>query len=216
LGRAGGAKTLSAFGRHFALNAPVLLMVLLLLPMALSTTASSQVLEHRYAFNIGPSTMTDGIKGVETVTGISLIYSPGQIEGLRTNGVSGNLTIGEALQLLVEGTPFAVRTAGDDTYIVALARSHSAGLSDRSYLDRRNMANGDQARADALRAKPLPLESVMVTGTQIVRDGYKSPTPVIVLSVDEIERDAPTDVANFINKIPGFANSQLARNSSTK
>ncbi|HEU0095595.1 MAG TPA: TonB-dependent receptor, partial [Rhizomicrobium sp.] len=190
-------------------------MALLLLPTALSTTALSQALERRYAFNIGPSTMTDGIKGVETATRISLVYSPGQIEKLRTNGVFGNLTIEEALRVLVEGTPLVVRAAGNDTYTVALARLHPAELSDHSNLDQRDMANGDQAQADALRAKPPSLEAVVVTGTQIVRDGYKSPTPVIVLSADEIERDAPTDVANFINKIPGFSNSQLARNSST-
>ncbi|MDB5741244.1 MAG: hypothetical protein JWP16_2284 [Alphaproteobacteria bacterium] len=157
--------------------------------------------------------MKDGIKGVESVTGIFLIYSPGQIEGLRTNGVSGTLTIAEALQLLVEDTPLVVRTAGNDTYTVALARLRPFESSDHSASDRRNKANGEQA--DTLRARSLPLESVVVTGTQIVRDGYKSPTPVIVLSADEIERDAPTDVANFINKIPGFSSSQLARNSST-
>lgn len=158
--------------------------------------------------------MAAGIKGVETATGISLIYSPGQIEGLRTNGVSGILTIEEALQLLVAGTPLVVRAAGSDTYTVALARLHPADLPDLSYLDRSNAANGGRA-SDAPRDKPSPLEAVVVTGTQIVRDGYKSPTPLTVLSVDEIERDAPTDVANFINKIPGFANSQLARNSAT-
>lgn len=186
-------------------------MVLLLAP---SNTALSQVLERRYAFHIGPSTMTGGIKGVETATGISVIYSPGQIDGLRTNGVSGNLTIAEALQLLVAGTSLVVRSAGNDTYTVALAR-HPAEQSDNSYSGRPNTANDGQAQAEALRAKPPPLEAVVVTGTQIVRDGYKSPTPVTVLSIDEIERDAPTDVANFLNKIPGFANSQLARNSST-
>jgi iron complex outermembrane receptor protein len=212
LGRAGAAKSFGAFRRHFALKACVLLVALLLLPMALSTTAASQALERHYTFNIGPSTMADGIKGIESATGISLVYAPDQIEGLRTNGVSGNLTIEEALGGLVEGTTLVIRTAGNDTYVVALAR-HSAELSDHSPAD--NPSNTQQARADALRAKLLPPETVVVTGTQIIRDGYESPTPSTVLSIDEIERDAPTDVANFINKIPGFANSQLARASST-
>jgi outer membrane receptor protein involved in Fe transport len=187
----------------------MLLMALLLLPAALSTTAASQSLERRYLFHIEPSTMMDGIKGVESATGISLIYSPGQIAGLRTNGVSGNLTVGEALRKLVDGTSLAVSMAGNDTYVVAPARAHSV---ESDQLETAN--NADKSRADALRARPS-LETIVVTGTQIVRDGYQSPTPLTVLSVDEIERDAPTDVANFINKIPGFANSQLARNSST-
>ncbi len=214
MGRSGrGAETPGAFGRHFARKALTLLMVLLLQSMALSTPASSQALERRYPFKIGPSAMKTGIKDVEVATGIFLIYSPDQIEGLRTNGVSGNLTIEEALELLVEGTPLVVRAAGNDTYTVALARSRAA--PDRSYSDRNDMAPDDQDQAGAPRDKSLPLETVIVTGTQIARDGYRSPTPLTVLSIEEIERDAPTDVANFINKIPGFANSQLARNSST-
>ena len=159
--------------------------------------------------------MADGIKGVETATGISFIYAPGQITGLRTNGVSGKLTIEEALRLLIEGTPLVIKPAGNDSYIVALARSRPSGSSEPSDPEQRNGTQGDQPRAHAQQAWPPPLESVVVTGTQIVRDGFKSPTPLTVLSMDEIERDAPTDVANFLNKIPGFANSQLARNSST-
>jgi len=215
LGRADGGRTLSAFGWLFAVKALVLLMALLFLPTVLSTAAWSQNLERRYIFSIGPSTMTEGIKGIEAATGFSFIYSPDQIGVLRTKGVSGNLRIEEALKLLIEGTPLVVRPAGNDSYIVALARLHPSELSGQSDLYQRNRAQNGQAQSGAQPAMPPPLEAIVVTGTQIVRDGYKSPTPLTVLSVDEIERDAPTDVANFLNKIPGFANSQLARNSST-
>lgn len=198
MGRSGGgAKRPGAPERPVAFKI-MMLLALLLLPTALCASASAQVPERRYIFHIGPSAMMDGIKAVESVTGSFLIYAPAQIGGLRTNGVSGNLTIEEALQMLVEGTPLVVRTAGNNSYIVALARFYPAELSNHPYSD-----------------QPPPLEAVVVTGTQVAREGFESPTPLIVLSVDEIERDAPTDVANFINKIPGFANSQLARNSST-
>jgi len=211
LGQAGGAKTLRAFGRIFAAKARVLLTISLLLPASLSTAALAQNLDRRYVFNIAPSAMADGIKGMEAATGISFIYAPGQIDGLRTHGVSGNLRIEDALRLLIAGTPLAVRPAGNDSYILALARP--LGSPGQSGWDQSDGGEG-QAQASAQPKSP-PLEAVVVTGTQIVRDGFKSPTPVTVLSVDEIERDAPTDVANFLNKIPGFANSQLARNSST-
>lgn len=211
LGQADGAKTLSAFGRFFAVKALVLLMALPLLSAALSTAALSQTLGRRYVFNIGPSAMADGIKAVEAATGISFIYAPGQIEGLRTRGVSGNLRIEEALWLLIAGTPLTVKPAGTDSYIVALIRPPPANTSGQSGPDHGGGADDGQVQ----QPEPPPLEAVVVTGTQILRDGYKSPTPLTVLSIDEIERDAPTDVANFLNKIPGFANSQLARNSST-
>ncbi len=51
------------------------------------------------------------------------------------------------------------------------------------------------------------VDTVVVTGTRIVRDGFEAPTPVTVLGLEEIQRDAPQNIADFLNKQPVFANS---------
>lgn len=57
------------------------------------------------------------------------------------------------------------------------------------------------------------VEAVSVTGTRIVRDGYSAPTPVTVVGTQEIEAQAPANLADFVNKLPSFIGSTTPNNS---
>jgi iron complex outermembrane receptor protein len=61
--------------------------------------------------------------------------------------------------------------------------------------------------------EPSGLEAIVVTGTRIVRNGYEAPTPVTVLNIEDLERDAPINIADTINKLPEFSNSPSGHNS---
>ena len=50
------------------------------------------------------------------------------------------------------------------------------------------------------------LEEVVVS-TRVVRDGYKAPTPTSVLGLAEIQANAPSNIANFVNQLPSLAGS---------
>jgi outer membrane receptor protein involved in Fe transport len=50
---------------------------------------------------------------------------------------------------------------------------------------------------------PAP-DDIVVTGTHIVRDGYKAPTPVTVLTADALQAQAPSTIAQSINQLPQF------------
>ena len=41
--------------------------------------------------------------------------------------------------------------------------------------------------------------AIVVTGSRIVRDGGNAPTPVSVISSEEINLEAPANVADFVN-----------------
>lgn len=58
------------------------------------------------------------------------------------------------------------------------------------------------------------IESVIVTGSRIARDGYNTPTPVSVLSSDEIQAEAPGSVADFVMTLPSIQGSTTASTSS--
>ena len=47
----------------------------------------------------------------------------------------------------------------------------------------------------------------VVVSTRIVRDGYKAPTPTSVLGTAEIQANAPSNIANFVNQLPSLAGS---------
>jgi outer membrane receptor protein involved in Fe transport len=57
-------------------------------------------------------------------------------------------------------------------------------------------------------------EAILVTGTRIVRDGYQAPTPLTVLTRDDIENGSPSNnVADFVNQLPSLAGSTRPSNS---
>jgi outer membrane receptor protein involved in Fe transport len=64
-----------------------------------------------------------------------------------------------------------------------------------------------QAPADTAEAEPAPEEAITVTGSRIARDGYQAPTPVSVLTTEDIQAQAPGNLADFVNTLPAIAGS---------
>lgn len=50
-------------------------------------------------------------------------------------------------------------------------------------------------------------ETVVVTSTRVVRDGYEAPTPTTVVGEADIEAKAPSNLAEFVNELPSLAGS---------
>lgn len=55
---------------------------------------------------------------------------------------------------------------------------------------------------------------VVVTGSRIARDGFQSPTPLTVLTLEDIQNTSPTNnIADFVNQLPSLAGSTRPANS---
>ena len=60
---------------------------------------------------------------------------------------------------------------------------------------------------------PSSGETIVVTGTRVVRDGYQAPTPLTVLTQEEIQNTSPTNnIADFVNQLPALAGSTRPSN----
>lgn len=70
-------------------------------------------------------------------------------------------------------------------------------------------AHGAEATANDANTTQIKAEEVVVTGTRIVRDGYEAPTPVSVLSAEELNAAGRNNVAETISQLPSFSNSAL-------
>ncbi|MGC1271279.1 MAG: TonB-dependent receptor plug domain-containing protein, partial [Croceibacterium sp.] len=57
-------------------------------------------------------------------------------------------------------------------------------------------------------------ETILVTGSRIVRNGNDAPTPVSVISTEEIQAESPANIADFVNTLPSVSGSQTAANNS--
>lgn len=54
-------------------------------------------------------------------------------------------------------------------------------------------------------------ESIVITGSRIIRDGYEAPTPTTVLGKEQIETVAPNNIADLVNRLPQFNGSATPR-----
>ncbi len=56
-------------------------------------------------------------------------------------------------------------------------------------------------------AAAAPVDEIVVTGSRIVRDGFEAPTPVTVMSAEQMQAFSQPNVADFVNTMPVFAGS---------
>ncbi len=55
---------------------------------------------------------------------------------------------------------------------------------------------------------------IVVTGSRVVRDGFSAPTPLTVMTQEEIQNSSPTNnIADFVNQLPSLAGSIRPSNS---
>lgn len=55
------------------------------------------------------------------------------------------------------------------------------------------------------------VEAIVVTGSRIVRDGFNAPTPTTVIGIEEIQKSAPVNIADYVNTLPQLAGSSSPR-----
>jgi Outer membrane cobalamin receptor protein len=57
-------------------------------------------------------------------------------------------------------------------------------------------------------------DSIIVTGSRVARSGFESPTPLTILSQQEIQNQSPSNnIADFVNQLPALAGSTRPANS---
>lgn len=67
---------------------------------------------------------------------------------------------------------------------------------------------------DAAATEDERRDAIVITGTRVIRDGYRSPTPLTVLGEADIENGSPSNnIADFVNTLPSLAGSTRPSNS---
>jgi len=69
--------------------------------------------------------------------------------------------------------------------------------------------------AQVAAAAEAEVDEIVVTGSRIVRDGYEAPTPVSVISADQIKDAAPANISEYVNTLPALVGNQSPQTSRT-
>ncbi|HYS46979.1 MAG TPA: TonB-dependent receptor plug domain-containing protein, partial [Rhizomicrobium sp.] len=121
------------------------------------------------------------------------IIAPGQaLHGLVTPAVKGEYEVRGALTGMLRGTD--LRIAADDGRTIVLAPN-----------PKNVQAAADEAAAGSQGAS---VEQVVVTGSRVISNIANSPTPLTVVTAEQLQATTPTNIPDALNKLPIFLGSQ--------
>jgi len=192
----------------------VLMSTLALTPAMYAHSARAAEIEQRYDVQIGATTLTAGLRAIESRTGISLAFSEKEVANLRTSGVAGHLTAEEALNALISGTGLTVRTNGKGAYVVAAPQRKAEETGFTRIADSAAAPRQFETTAAATQPSPGPLEEVVVTGSRIVREGYEAPTPLAVIGAEQLANRPDPNLAVLVAEMPAFSGSGVSASTS--
>jgi outer membrane receptor protein involved in Fe transport len=172
--------------------------------------AYAQAQEQRYSITIATGPLADGLRYIQKETGAKIAFSPQQLRGASSHGVVGSLTAEEAIHRLLEGTDFVVKSDGGSLFVIA--QIHFSAVETGTIYSR--TAASATVDVPPIRtvatapAEPEPVEELIVTGTRLTT-GFETPTPVTVISVENLQDAAPNDIAIALKQLPSLAVSAL-------
>ena len=123
---------------------------------------------------------------------IQIIAPVSQLHGIKTQAVSGSMEMDAALNSLLVGTGLEV-ASNDGTTIVLRRAATTVPVIEAS---------------DTADAGPAPSESIVVTGSRVISDAANSPTPLTMVSAEQLRATTPTNLPDGLNKLPIFQGSQ--------
>jgi outer membrane receptor protein involved in Fe transport len=121
------------------------------------------------------------------------IVAPGQaLHGLVTPAITGQHSVRDALAEMLRGSNLSV--ASDDGHTIVLA------------------VVAPVAPAPVVTvAQNETVEQVVVTGSRVISDASRSPTPVMVFSAGQMRATTPSNLPDALNKLPVFQGSLQPR-----
>jgi iron complex outermembrane receptor protein len=198
--------------------------------LAISTPAlaePSYAQATKYNVDISEGDLTTALPALSRQTGVVVLY-PYQLAQVRSNPVKGLYTVPEALQFMLQGTGFSGDVTAQGAVSISRQRKHCDTEGEDAMLRDSKSTVSVIALLASLFSYPVcaqpasagggqdaqnsSVESVVVTGSRVISDVTNSPTPLTVVSTQQLLTTTPTNLSDALNKLPIFQNSSSSRN----
>lgn len=154
------------------------------------------------SYDIDAQGLSDALREFSLTSKRNLLFSPELVRGKNTQGASGTFSAEEVLRRILTGTGLEF----DQTPSGALVL-RKAGLKIDTAAE-----TGAAIQAVQVAAQPSMLsaelsEEIIVTGSRIVREGYRAPTPLTVVGTEALDSAADPSMVNFLGTMPAVTGS---------
>jgi outer membrane receptor protein involved in Fe transport len=184
-------------------------------------SASAQAM----VFSLPPQALSDSLKAVAQQTGQNILFTPQAVAGFTAPELQGRMSGRDAVNALLAGTGLGADPDGNGGLII-----HAVGTTGRSAPSRPAAAGAAQAapagepaapafplapfeKSASLRPTENMVEQVIVSASRISIGGYQQPTPVTMVSGEQLRRDAYGNLGDAIRQLPAFGASSSPNNS---
>ncbi len=147
------------------------------------------------AFNIPDGTLAAALDAYSIQSGVEVSVSSQALQGVKTKGVSGDMSSESALSRLLSGTGFAARHAGSSIAIVRLPADHTENVRDE-------VGNIQLAQA---KMPAATLETVTVTSSKLGGADVQSiPIAITALSQEQLTSTQTAGGPDLIKRVPNM------------
>ncbi len=170
-------------------------------------TAGAALAQGAY-FSLPVQPLSESLKAIARRTGQNILFTPSAVAGLTAPALHGTMSGEDALGILLQNTDLEADPDGYGGFIIRTA----GGAAIRTQVP--------QPAAPIYAPRPLPIstqsegtvEQIIVSASRISIAGYQQPTPVTVISREQLRRDAQTDIGDAIRQLPAFGASASPNN----
>jgi outer membrane receptor protein involved in Fe transport len=174
-------------------------------------------------FDISTQPLSAALLEFSRQSDVSVAVSPELVANKTANAVKGRLKPAVALDRLLAGSGLSPIRQSDGVITLSPIKVRQPRGFTRPTTRQSTASNpsssGRMAQSSATQtqnAQAPTVEEIVVTGTRVVRDGYEAPTPLTVVSMEQIQQMAPANIADYLNTLPqlvGNASPQTSRQS---
>ncbi|WIO75095.1 TonB-dependent receptor [Porticoccaceae bacterium LTM1] len=156
--------------------------------LSLSTVAFASASDERMQLNIKSQKATPALLELSKKTGSLIIVEPGIESNSILPAIVGELTLVEALDILLTGSGLTYQVASDGSIVVA------------------SEENGKNQGGEEKAQEKNEVEEVVVTGSRLVQDPGKLTRQVTVISREELEASGMSRLDEYLRRLPQNVN----------
>jgi outer membrane receptor protein involved in Fe transport len=185
--------------------------VLIAMACSLSLSAHAMADGVKHMVKIPAGDLAGALELLIKQSGADLVYRPEQVRGLRTRGVSGDLSTEDALARLLEGTTLTLSTDSSGAVLIAAplptapppASPPASATPDTAAIHADASVQGVGAGNSSVAGSAADeVQEVIVTGSKIRRKDADSVGELVTLNQQDIQQAAVSSVGDLLQKLP--------------
>ena len=160
--------------------------------LALAALPAGPALAEPRNLNIPSEEAAKSIPEFARQENIQIVAPVSQLHGIKTQAVSGQMELADALRALLVGTGLEVASNDGGTVVLRRAAATAPVVE----------------TPEGIETGLSLTETIIVTGSRVIADAGNSPTPVTMVSAKQLHDTTPSNLADGLNKLPIFQGSQ--------